>query len=98
MQLAGVVLGAVMILTAVWFWGHCAKPMLRHRNAGPMTTRLLFGVTVYTIVAEAVFIAATLMGRGSQVLWFVAGLPWLLIVALPYLDDYRTLVRIGRGR
>jgi hypothetical protein len=50
-------------------------------------------------VAEAVFIAATVAtGHASQYVWFVAGFPWLLIVGLPYLDDYRTLVRLSRGR
>jgi|1185.fasta_scaffold33118_2 hypothetical protein len=98
MQLLGVAAAVVMVVLTVWFWPHCAKPMLRFRNAGPMTTRLLFGVTVYTVVAEVVFIAATVVGHGSQLLWFIANLPWLFIVGIPYLDDYRTVVRLGRRR
>jgi hypothetical protein len=98
LELLYVLLGAVVLVLAAEFWLHCAQPMLRHRGAGPMTTRLLFGVTVYTVVAETVFMAATVTGHTSQVMWFFAGLPWLLIVGLPYFDDYRTLVRLGRGR
>jgi len=45
-----------------------------------------------------VFIAATVVGHGSQLLWFIANLPWLFIVGIPYLDDYRTVVRLGRRR
>jgi hypothetical protein len=98
MQLLFVALGAVMVYIAAWFWVHCAKPMVRYQSAGPMTTSLLFGVTLHTVVAEAVFIGATVVGHGSQVMWFIAGLPWLFVVALPYLDDYSTLARIGRRR
>jgi hypothetical protein len=94
-----VLLGAVMLVIQAWFWVHCAKPMLRARHAGPMTTGLLFAVSVYTVVAEAVFMAAAVIsGHASQLVWLVAGLPWFLIVGLPYFDDYRTLVRLSRGR
>ena len=96
-QLVFVVLALVMLVGAAWFWVHCAKPMLRYRRAGPMTTGLLLGVTGYTVVAEAIFIAATVTGRTSLLMWSVAGLPWLLIVGLPYFDEYRSLVRLGRG-
>jgi hypothetical protein len=98
MQLLFAALGALIVVIAVWFWVHCAQPMLRYQGAGPITMGLLFAVTIYTVVAEAVFIAATAVGHGTQLMWFIAGLPWLLIVALPYLDDYRILVRIGGGR
>jgi hypothetical protein len=93
-----VLFGAVMLVLPPWFWVHCAKPMLRSRSAGPMTTGLLFGVTIYTVVAEAVFVAATVSGHPSQLVWFIAGLPWLVIVGLPYLDDYRSVIRLDRRR
>jgi hypothetical protein len=98
LELLYVLLGGLMLVLPPWFWVHCAKPMLRYRSAGPITTSLLFGVTVYTVVAEAVFVAATASGHTSQLLWFVAGLPWFVIVGLPYLDEYRTVVRLGRRR
>ena len=98
MELLYVLLGAVMLVLPPWFWVHCAKPMLHYRSAGPMTTGLLLAVTVYTVVAEALFLASTASGHPSQLLWFIAGLPWVVIVGLPYLDDYRSVVRLGRGR
>jgi len=99
LELLFVLLGGFMLVTVAWFWGHCATPMLRARHAGPMTSGLLFGVSIFTVVAEAVFMAATVAtGHASQYVWFVAAFPWLLIVGLPYLDDYRTLVRLSRGR
>ena len=91
-------LGAVLLVGVPWFWVHCAKPMLLYQRAGPMTTGLLFGVTVYSVIAEAVFVAVAVSGHPSQLVWFIAGLPWLLIVGLPYLDDYRSLVRLARRR
>src|SRR5436190_6120235 len=96
LELLFVLLGGVMLVNAAWFWAHCASPMLRARHAGPMTTGLLFGVSIFTIVAEAAFIATVVSGHASQFVWFVAGFPWLLMVGLPYLDDYRTLARLGR--
>ena len=98
MELLYALLGAVMLVLVPWFWVHCAKPMLRYRRAGPMTTGLLFGVTIYTVGAEAVFVAAAVSGHPSQLMWLIAGLPWLLIVGLPYGDDYRSLVRLARRR
>lgn len=73
--------------------------MLHYRSAGRLTTRFLLGISLYTVVAEAVFLvllAAT--GQGSLVVWLLAGAPWLLVVGLPYLNDYRALVRLTRGR
>ena len=98
MELLDVLFGAAMLVLPPWFWVHCARPMLRYRGAGPMTTRLMFGVTVYTVVAESLFVLASVSGHPSQTLWLIAGLPWLVIVGLPYLDDYRSVVRLGRGR
>jgi hypothetical protein len=98
LELLNVLLGAVMLVLPAWFWVHCAKPMLHYRGAGLMTTGLMFGVTVYTVVAEAVYVAATISGHPSQLIWLIAGLPWLVIVGLPYLDDYRSVVRLGRRR
>ena len=98
LELLYVLLGVLMLVLPPWFWVHCAKPMLRDRGAGPMTTALLFGVTIYTVVAEAVFVATTISGHPSQLIWFIAGLPWLVIVGLPYFDEYRSVVRLGRRR
>jgi hypothetical protein len=98
LERAFVLLGLVMLVGPPWFWVHCALPMLRHRGAGRMTIALLLGVTAYTVLAEAVFVVIALTGRPSQPLWLIAGLPWLLIVGLPYGDDYRSLLRLARRR
>jgi hypothetical protein len=98
LELLYALLGVLLLVLAPWFWVHCAKPMLGYRSAGPMTTRLLFGITAYTVVAEAVFVSATVSGHLSQFMWSIAGLPWLVIVGLPYLGDYRFLVRLTRRR
>ena len=55
-ELVAALFGVALAVGVAWFWPHCARPTLLYRSAGPITTRFLFGMSLYTIVAEAVFL------------------------------------------
>jgi len=84
----------------IWFWPHCARPALTARRAGPLTFGLVGALNVWGMVAAIIQAVLAVTGIGATpILFFVAALPWTLVVGLGYLfDEYGSLVRITGGR
>lgn len=91
---------SIMVITA-WSWLHCAQPALASRPGSRRAQRVVLAATVVIIATYAAESLSTVTQVAIPALWwvttFISGL-WIMVVAIGYLDSYRTLLRITRGR
>jgi hypothetical protein len=94
-----VVLAITGAVLAVWFWPHCARPALKGRRAGALTTGLVLGLTVVFVLGQVLLVGLAIAGLRSPLAYLVTGLPYVVVVGLGYfVDEYATLLRLTRGR
>jgi hypothetical protein len=96
----GTLIAIAFIPMVIWFWRHCARPMLASLRAPRAAFRIIITVTSIAVVANGLVAIAAVADVAGSTTWLVGLVgqgAWVIVVGFGYLQEYRFLVRATRG-